>query len=218
MARHGEAQAATLARLQRGVPMEFAAHDYTVWDPHLPVCYLHTPRHPDSLTRLPCIDASMQAELNFHGIHTFLQLAFMNDQHFANLRELNPGVAGLPKTVGRWRVACISHLDSLRTGRRGLGDLWRWRAWRVDQGERLHAKFGAIFKVALSQVYDLKRLDGVDLDIAAQLNGIGIYQFAQLMQMTLDQFAALRDHDHRLRGLEGGGHSETSQLADRSIR
>ena len=30
MARHGEAQAATLARLQRGVPMEFAAHDYTV--------------------------------------------------------------------------------------------------------------------------------------------------------------------------------------------
>ncbi|MEM7386361.1 MAG: hypothetical protein AAF514_15575, partial [Verrucomicrobiota bacterium] len=202
----GEARPTSLARIRRSVPLEFALQDQTYVDPNLGTLYRHPPADRDTLSKIEGIDSAMEKELNRRGIYTFRQLAFMNDSQLARLRQEDARFKGLGATVGKWKISSIRSLGYRQSGRRFLGDLWRWRSFRSPDGELLesHPAWGSIFKSRPSFVDNLTRLEGIDADGAARLNQMGIYQFAQISQMTFENVAALGRHDSQFLRLDPG--------------
>ena len=189
--RYGTAKSAALARLRRGVSLEFAEENHVVQDARSGVLYRRAPEKADALSEITGIDAAMESALNQRGIYTFRQLAFLRSPQLAFLRQQDERLAGIGSILARWKAN---------------GGHRRWRSWDLARSDldllEFHPERGPIFREVPRQMDRLSSLRGLDGVSAALLKDLGIFRFTQIASLTKQQLNTLGRTYPRLKQLD----------------
>lgn len=183
----GEADVTSEARVRQGVPLELSGENHVHQDSDLGLVYRFKPSKVDSLTAIDGIDVEMEKLLNERGIHTFWQLSNLRASQFVYLNSCDDRFEQLPSALREWRSKQTT----------SLGSRWRWRqSWDFKDKAfmKYDALFGAVYSERPAQVDDLCQLPGISGIGAVLLKDKGIYQYAQIAQLSDAQVAVIRQH------------------------